>query len=127
MTARRRRFTPPVPSLSQQFLDGGCHRRSACPLLVALAGLLGTGLLLTGSAPAAPSQPPLQGLLQVGWSIEAADSHLRRIGWSPAPVRQPDALDRLLAMRVPRLRGVTAYGIGSLAAAWFLQRVMAIV
>jgi hypothetical protein len=37
------------------------------------------------------------------------------------------ALDRLLAMRMPRLREVTAYGIGSLAAAWFIQRVMAIV
>mgnify|MGYP006878991205 CR=1 FL=1 len=113
MTARRRRFTPPVPSLSQQFLDGGCHRRSACPLLVALAGLLGTGLLLTGSAPAAPSQPPLQGLLQVGWSIEAADSHLRRIGWSPAPVRQPDALDRLLAgTRLTSLSDCSGTGMG---------------
>ena len=37
------------------------------------------------------------------------------------------ALDRLLAMRMPRLRDITAYGIGSLAATWFIQRVMAIV
>jgi len=37
------------------------------------------------------------------------------------------SLDRLLAIRMPRLRDVTAYGIGSLAAAWFIQRVMAIV
>jgi hydrogenase/urease accessory protein HupE len=37
------------------------------------------------------------------------------------------SLDRLLALRMPRLRGVTAYGIGSLAAAWFIQRVVAIV
>ena len=37
------------------------------------------------------------------------------------------SLDRLLAMRMPRLRGITAYGIGSLAAAWFIQRVIAIV
>jgi hypothetical protein len=36
------------------------------------------------------------------------------------------ALDRLLAMRMPRLRHITAYGIGSLAATWFIQRVVAI-
>jgi hypothetical protein len=37
------------------------------------------------------------------------------------------SLDRLLTLRVPRLRGVIAHGIGSLAAAWFIQRLMAIV
>lgn len=32
------------------------------------------------------------------------------------------SLDRLIALHVPRLRDVTAYGIGSLAATWFIQR-----
>jgi hypothetical protein len=36
------------------------------------------------------------------------------------------SLDRPLAMCLPRLRGVTAYGIGSVATAWFIQRVIAI-
>ena len=36
------------------------------------------------------------------------------------------SLDRVLALRLPRLRDVTAYGIGSLAATWFLQRVVLI-
>lgn len=91
----RRRSTPPLPALSQRF-----ERRIAWGAVVllpgALAGLLGAALL-TGSAPAGPSPPELAGLLQVGWPVLAADSHLRRLGWSPAPVRQPDALDRQLA------------------------------
>jgi hypothetical protein len=37
------------------------------------------------------------------------------------------SLDRLIALRVPRLRDVTAYGIGSLAATWFIQRLVALV
>ena len=37
------------------------------------------------------------------------------------------SLDRLLALRMPRLRDVTAYAIGSLAATWFIQRVVALV
>jgi hydrogenase/urease accessory protein HupE len=37
------------------------------------------------------------------------------------------SLDRLLALTVPRLRDATAYVIGSLAAAWFIQRVVAII
>jgi hydrogenase/urease accessory protein HupE len=37
------------------------------------------------------------------------------------------SLDRLLALMVPRLRDVTAYIVGSLAAAWFIQRVVAII
>ncbi|MCP9884555.1 hypothetical protein KBY97_05375 [Synechococcus sp. ATX 2A4] len=102
-----------MPSPSQQILDGGRLRRSAYLLLGALAGLLGTTLLLTGSAPAGPSQPPLKGLLEVGWSIEAADSHLRRTGWSPAPVRQPDALDRLRAgTRLSSLSDCSGTGLG---------------
>jgi hydrogenase/urease accessory protein HupE len=32
------------------------------------------------------------------------------------------SLDRLLALALPRLRDITAYAIGSLAAAWFVQR-----
>ena len=32
------------------------------------------------------------------------------------------AVERLLALRVPRLRDVTAYAIGCVAAAWFIQR-----
>jgi len=36
-------------------------------------------------------------------------------------------VDRLLALRVPRLRDVTAYAIGSVAAVWFIQRTMAAV
>jgi hypothetical protein len=61
-----------------------------------MAGLLGAALF-TGSAPAGPSPPDLAGLLRVGWPVLVADSHLRRLGWSPAPVRQPEALDRQLA------------------------------
>ena len=34
------------------------------------------------------------------------------------------SLDRLLALTVPRLRDVTAYAIGSLAATWFIQRLV---
>jgi hydrogenase/urease accessory protein HupE len=34
------------------------------------------------------------------------------------------AVDRLLALRLPRLRDVTAYAIGSVAAVWFIQRTM---
>jgi hydrogenase/urease accessory protein HupE len=37
------------------------------------------------------------------------------------------ALDRLLALAMPRLRGITAYAIGTLAATWFIQRVLAII
>ncbi len=37
------------------------------------------------------------------------------------------ALERLLAPRLHRLRNVIAYGIGSLAAAWFIHRVVAMV
>jgi hypothetical protein len=91
----RRRSTPPLPALSQRIA-----RRNAWRAVVllpgALAGLLGAALL-TGSAPAGPSPPALASLLQVGWPVLVADSHLRRLGWSPAPVRQPDALDRQLA------------------------------
>lgn len=91
----RRRSTPPLPALSQRIA-----RRNAWHAVVllpgALAGLLAAALL-TGSAPAGPSPPAPAGLLQVGWPVLVADSHLRRLGWSPAPVRQPDALDRQLA------------------------------
>jgi len=37
------------------------------------------------------------------------------------------SLDRLLAVRLPRFRGFAAYGIGSVAAAWFLQRLVAMI
>jgi len=37
------------------------------------------------------------------------------------------SLDRLLAVRLPPLRGLAAYGIGSVAAAWFLQRLVAMI
>ncbi len=91
----RRRSTPPLPALSQWFER--CSAWGAVVLLPgALAGLLGAAQL-TGSAPAGPSPPALAGLLQVGWPVLAADSHLRRLGWSPAPLRQSDALDRQLA------------------------------
>jgi hydrogenase/urease accessory protein HupE len=36
-----------------------------------------------------------------------------------------EAVDRLLALRLPRLRDVTAYAIGSVAAVWFIQRTVA--
>jgi hypothetical protein len=36
------------------------------------------------------------------------------------------ALDRLLVLRLARLRDVIAYGIGALAASWFLQRLVAL-
>lgn len=91
----RRRSTPPLPALSQR-IEPRCPWRTAVLLPGALAGLLGAALL-TGSAPAGPSPPALAGLLQVGWPVLVADSHLRRLGWSPAPVRQPEALDRQLA------------------------------
>lgn len=91
----RRRSTPPLPALSQR-IERRCPWRTAVLLPGALAGLLGAALL-TGSAPAGPSPPALADLLQVGWPVLVADSHLRRLGWSPAPVRQPEALDRQLA------------------------------
>jgi hydrogenase/urease accessory protein HupE len=34
------------------------------------------------------------------------------------------AIDQLLSLRVPRLRDVTAYAIGSMAAVWFIQRTL---
>jgi hydrogenase/urease accessory protein HupE len=37
------------------------------------------------------------------------------------------SLDRLLALRVPRLPVLTAYSVGSMAATWFVQRLMIIV
>jgi hydrogenase/urease accessory protein HupE len=37
------------------------------------------------------------------------------------------AIDRLLALRMPRLRDATAYAIGSVAAVWFIQRTAAAV
>ena len=37
------------------------------------------------------------------------------------------SLDRLLALAVPRLRDVAAYAIGTLAATWFIQRLVGII
>ena len=37
------------------------------------------------------------------------------------------SLDRLLALRMPHARNVVAYGIGSLATTWFIQRVVALI
>jgi hypothetical protein len=34
------------------------------------------------------------------------------------------AIDRLLSLRVPKLRNVTAYAIGSVAAVWFIERTL---
>lgn len=91
----RRRSTPPFPALSQG-IARRCSSRAFVLLPGGLAGLLGAALL-TGSAPPVPSPPALAGLLRVGWPVLAADRHLRRLGWRPAPGRQPDALDRKLA------------------------------